>query len=251
MWFSLIFGYLLSRGQGHLLTFNGLTDLLIFASVDRKSIYHICSKSLFFKHLVSRPDTKWRQHGQVPPNLSPTWWLLYKPPISKRVGDMQWRVLHLAIPTNHFVSRFNLDVMPTCPFCPAPETVFHFFTECSRLLPLFSLLQTLLRELGFLFNQNLLVFSVRYSKERKGKFTLANFLLGQAKLAIYKTHKTEKEEGKGKDLVGVFKVMVRTRVAADFAYYKMTDEFLCFNQRGCIDGVICLVDSTDGISFQF
>ena len=65
------------------------------------------------------------------------------------------------------------------------------------------------------------------------------------------THKTEKEEGNGKDLVGVFKVMVRTRVAADFAYYKMTDEFLCFNQRGCIDGVICLVDSTDGISFQF
>ena len=63
---------------------------------------------------------------------------------------------------------------------------------------------------------------MRYSKERKGKFPLANFLLGQAKLAIYKTHKTEKEEGKGKDLVGVFKVMVRIRVAADFACYKIS-----------------------------
>ena len=91
---------------------------------------------------------------------------------------------------------------------------------------------------------------MRYSKERKGKCTLANFLLGKATLAIYRTHKTEKEEGKGKDLVGVFKVMVRTRVAADFAYYKMT-EFLCFNQRRCIGGVTCSVDSTDGISFQF
>ena len=105
--------------------------------------------------------------------------------------------------------------------------------------------------LGFLFNQNLLVFSVRYSKERKGKCTVANFLLGQAKLAIYKTHKTEMEEGNGKDLVGVFKVMVRTRVAADFAYYKMTDELLRFNQRWCIGGVICLVDSSNEISFQF
>ena len=78
-----------------------------------------------------------------------------------------------------------------------------------------------------------------------------NFLLALAKLAIYKTHKTEKEEGNGKDLVGIFKVMVRTRVAADFAYYKKTDEFLCFNQQWCIGGVICSVDSTDGISFQF
>jgi hypothetical protein len=50
-----------------------------------------------------------------------------------------------------------------------------------------------------MFDQNLFVFSVRYSKERKGKCTLANCLLGQAKLAIYKTHKTEKEGGKGKD----------------------------------------------------
>ena len=76
----------------------------------------------------------------------------------------------------------------------------------------------MLGKLGFLFNQNLLVFSVRYSKERKIKCILANSLIGQAKLAIYKTHKTEKEEGNGKDLEGVFKVTVRTRVAADFAY---------------------------------
>ena len=52
-----------SRGQGHLLTYYGLTDL-VFASVDRKSLYHICSKSLFFKQLASRLDTKWREHGQ-------------------------------------------------------------------------------------------------------------------------------------------------------------------------------------------
>ena len=63
-----------------------------------------------------------------------------------------------------------------------------------------------------------------------------------------KTHKTENEEGNGKDLVwgvGVFKVMVRSRVAADFAYHKVTDEFLVFDQRGFIDGAICSVDSTD------
>ena len=64
-----------SRGEGHLLSFNGLTDLL-FASVDRKSLYHISSKSLFFKLLASRPGTKWRRHGQVPPNISPTWQLI-------------------------------------------------------------------------------------------------------------------------------------------------------------------------------
>ena len=92
---------------------------------------------------------------------------------------------------------------------------------------------------------------MRYAKGRKGECALANFLFGQAKLAIYKTHKTEMEEGNGKDLVGVFKTMVRTRVAADFAYLKMTDELLFFTQRWCIGGAICSVDSTDGFSFRF
>ena len=115
-----------SRGGGHLLTFNALTDLSL-ASVDRKSLYNICCKSLFFNQLVSHPDTKWREHGQFPPDFSPTWRLLYKPPISKRVGDLQWRVLHLAIPTNRFVSRFNHDVCQPA-LSARPRTRFFIFS---------------------------------------------------------------------------------------------------------------------------
>ena len=135
-----------------------------------------------------------------------TWRLLYKPPISKRVRDLQWCVLHIAILTNHFVSRFNPDVMLT-----GPGHGFSFFLlNVSAWYLCFLFYRHGWGNLGFCLIR-ICFFSVRYSKERKEKCTLANFLLGKAKLAIYKTHKTEREDG---------------------------------------GGVICSVDSTDGIIFH-
>ncbi len=51
----------------------------------------------------------------------------------------------------------NLDVGHECPFCLQRETVFHAFMQCSRLEPLFTVLQNLFCVLvrrfllGFLF----------------------------------------------------------------------------------------------------
>ena len=94
-----------SGGEGHLLTFNGLT-VLGFASVDRKSLYHIFCKSLFFKQLASHPDTKWREHGQFLPDISPTWRLLYKPELWTR-----FTCLGLESDLSHEFDDFRLDLM--------------------------------------------------------------------------------------------------------------------------------------------
>lgn len=55
----------------------------------------------------------------------------------KRSGDLQWKLLHCALPTNSHVCKFNLNLLPSCIFFSLPESVFHVFTECSRLVPLF------------------------------------------------------------------------------------------------------------------
>ncbi len=59
------------------------------------------------------------------------------------------------------------------------------------------------------------------------------FLLGQAKLAILKTHQC-KNAGQDVNLLSLFKSLVGFRVAVEFAYYKQTDNVPFFqNEVGC------------------
>ncbi|KAJ4941572.1 hypothetical protein JOQ06_011451, partial [Pogonophryne albipinna] len=43
-----------------------------------------------------RVDTRWRAHLGLTEAQRPEWRALYKPPLTKRGGDLQWRVLHAA-----------------------------------------------------------------------------------------------------------------------------------------------------------
>ncbi len=49
------------------------------------------------KVLDKRVDTPWRNVLKLSDDDKPEWRSLYKPPLSKRVGDIQWRLLHGAI----------------------------------------------------------------------------------------------------------------------------------------------------------
>ncbi len=62
---------------------------------------------------------------------------VYKPPLSKRVGDIQWRVFNGAIAVDSFISGMNPEVSPECPFCLQKETIFHAVMYSFRLEPLF------------------------------------------------------------------------------------------------------------------
>jgi len=115
--------------------------------------------------------------------------------------------------TNHFVSRFNPLVSSTCPFYNDTENVFHLFCECFRLVPLFVLLDGIMSKLGFLFNKTLFIFGNRYRRSWQRECKLANFLLGQAKLAILKSHQC-KNENQNVDLVMLFKSLVKSRVVS-------------------------------------
>lgn len=133
---------------------------------------------------------------------------MYKPPIPKRSGDLEWRILHCVVATNSLVSKCNVTVSCRCPFCNVSDTVFHCFSVCFRLTPLFELLERIFTELGFMFTKNLFILGLKYKKEWKAQCTLGNFLLGQAKLAILKSH-TCKNEGGNIDLFGMFKSLVK------------------------------------------
>ncbi len=130
----------------------GFEDVL-FHNVDKKDIVlYVCEISVYTQ-LKRRVDTKWREYLSISSEITPSWRCLYKPPIRKRSGDLQWRVLHCAVATNSFVSKFNEMVLSACPFCNILDTVFHFFCDCLRLIPLFELLDKIFIKLGFMFTK--------------------------------------------------------------------------------------------------
>ena len=83
--------------------------------------------------------------------LSPQWRTLYKPPLKKRTGDLQWRILHGAIATNAYLSVFTRSLLNECPFCGLVESIFHVFTECNRLAGFFNVLTRVFNLFGAIF----------------------------------------------------------------------------------------------------
>ncbi len=140
-------------------------EFLDFQSMGKKIVYHICAKSVHFQQLRERIDTKQMTYLSVPSDVNPSWRLLYKPPIPKKCEDLQWRILHSMLATNNFVSKFNEMVIPEMFFfCKASDTVFHLFCECSRLTPLFILLEKLIMKLGSSFTKTLFIFGCKYKQ---------------------------------------------------------------------------------------
>ncbi|TWW55993.1 Transposon TX1 uncharacterized 149 kDa protein ORF 2 [Takifugu flavidus] len=93
--------------------------------MDRRVLNANIVKTLNKDKLKNREVTVWKDRlgGQ-----SPQWRTLYKPPIKKRTGDLQWRILHGAIATSAFLSILNPNTLSNCPFCDFNESVFHVFT---------------------------------------------------------------------------------------------------------------------------
>ncbi|KAA8593148.1 hypothetical protein FQN60_009264 [Etheostoma spectabile] len=86
-------------------------------TVTGKGVYNCCVKFLNRSKLDGSVDTGWRQRLRVDSGVKPAWRVLYKSPLPKRTGDLQWRILHGAIAVNAFVSVLNPLTLNGCPFC--------------------------------------------------------------------------------------------------------------------------------------
>lgn len=206
-----------------------------FCTVKGKILYK-CIVKVINKHtLKDRIDTVWRDKLGVVEEIKPEWRVLYKPPLTKRAGDLQWRILHGAIAVNAFVTKLNPTVNDICPFCLERETIFHCFLNCGRLSPLFDLLEFLFSLLGISFTKQCFIFGFKYSRLQKYKCQLMNFIVGQAKLAIYISRRNEIEQRNGQHIVSVFKNMFKSRILVDFNYYKMMNAIKVFEIEWCCD----------------
>ncbi|TWW67065.1 Transposon TX1 uncharacterized 149 kDa protein ORF 2 [Takifugu flavidus] len=207
-------------------------------SMDRRILYANIVKTLNKDKLKNREVTVWKDRlgGQ-----SPQWRALYKPPIKKRTGDLQWRILHGAIATSAFLSILNPNTLSNCPFCDFNESVFHVFTGCSRLVGLFRVLTDVFRLFNVMFTTAVFICGTRHKRAEKGKCQILNFLISEAKLAIYLTRRDKIKNGAACDAVALWKQNVRLRLNLEFCFYKATENLEAFKQQWGHDQVLVKV----------
>lgn len=125
--------------------------------------------------LKQQVDTPWRRHLNLRAEETPAWRSLYKAPLTKKVADLQRRVLHGILAVNWFLCVIKQAGRDTCPFCPGTEMLFHCFNDCSCLSPLFSLLDSLLLKFGQVFNKQLFILGFKYYKAQEPALKLSHW----------------------------------------------------------------------------
>ncbi len=210
-----------------------------------KTVYKSCVKTFNKNFLRNRVDTPWRTVLHLGENVKPEWRALYKSPLSKKVGDLQWRILHGAIAVNALVSIINPGSTDECPFCFQRETIFHTFLYCSRLDSLFQVLTGIFNRFDKTFSLEVFICGFKYTQKYRFCCQLLNFLLGQAKMAIYDTRKIKIEQNLSSNLQIVFFNLVKSRILIDFRYYKAMGDLMRFETIWCYKRALCEVIDED------
>ncbi len=140
------------------------------------------------------------------------WRSLYKMPIDKRTGDLQWRIVHGAIATNKHVAHLDSTQGKECPFCIQDETLVHLFCGCGRLGLLCNLLKQWCLNLEECFSFSLFIFGPRYSVKKKQKHVLISFVFGVDKLSIWLSRRNKIQNKGSKDVYEVFLGLLEARL---------------------------------------
>lgn len=212
-----------------------------FESLGRKAVYQISVKVSNLRSLEGVRVSTWTGFFGRGSSPGGSWRSLYKPPVDKRTGDLQWRIVHGAIATNRYLVHLDPGSGDGCPFCSQTEMIHHLFVECSRLVRLFSRLQAWYQGLGELFSFRLFIYGPNYSQKNKNVHTLINFLSGLAKLAIWKSRKNRVRGAGSEDASLMLTGLLTARLRGEFGFYKLTNKTELFVTFWALKDVLCSV----------
>ncbi|XP_015258051.1 PREDICTED: uncharacterized protein LOC107103050 [Cyprinodon variegatus] len=214
---------------------------------DPKTLYRTCTKVLNKRTLHNRATRVWTDkfRGQ-----KPQWRTLYKPPIKKRTGDLQWRILHCAIASNAFLSVISPEVLNKCPFCSLPESVFHVFMDCVQLTGFFNFLMNVFSLFSVVFTHSLFINGVHYNRATAFKSRILNYLISEAKMAIYLTRRDKLQEGPQLDAVALWKCNIKARLRLEFCFHRATGDLKGFIQLWGFNNVLCTISEPGELKYN-
>lgn len=83
------------------------------------------------------------------------------------------------------------------------------------------------------------ILGFKYTRKERFKCQLVNFILGQAKLAIYSSRKSKVTQNTQHDVTVIFQRLVKTRVFVNFNFYKSLNDLEKFQLVWCYGGAMC------------
>lgn len=225
--------------EGQLLSFKS-PEMGIFEYVGKKQLYAVCVKTRHRNELRQIKQSKWIDLLGSSGLTKGAWGCFYKQPSPKRTGDLQWRIVHGIIATNAYLAHLDPGRSRDCPFCSRTETTAHLFVQCVRLEELFLLLNEICEKLGIEFSPNVFVYGPGYSFKHRWKCCLANFIFGQAKLAIWLTRRNKILSHGSVCAKMLFKQFVSSRLRVEFAHAKLTEDVEGFRRVWAVGEAVCV-----------
>ena len=126
-----------------------------------------------------------------------------------------------------------------CPFCDETETLVHCYLDCHRLGVLFHIKKAVLLNGGEVWSEVAFILGAGDDKEHSKKWCLLNFVVGQAKMAVYKNRMNQVEGEAGLGLAEMFGVLVKARVRVDFRYHSLMGTMEEFRDLWCFTSAVC------------
>ncbi len=143
------------------------------------------------------------------------------------------------------VAHLNPAVGTECLFCGLDETVNHLFLDCFRLEGMFNFLTQVFIKFGENFSHQIFISGPIYLFQERRKKCLLNFLLGSAKLSIWKTRKNKMLGIGSIDAEMVLKGMITARIKIEYTYYKLVSDIVMFSEIWSVGGVLCQIGENE------
>lgn len=216
-------------------------ELELFDSCSGKQLYRSCVKVLNIGSFAGVRESGWTEFFGSDFSPKGSWRVLYKPPVERRMGDIQWRIIHGIIATNRYKARFDPSTGEGCPFCGQSETLNHLLVSCPRLVGLFDILEEWVEGLGEVFSVPLFVLGPKYSVGKKKVAVLLNFIFANAKLAIWKSRKNRVLGVGWTNPVLCLRGLMAARLRVEHMFHKLTNNVEGFVDVWAVGQVLCSV----------
>ena len=119
--------------------------------------------------------------------------------------------------------------------------------HCFRLCSLFDVLKNGFMSPSVTFTLQTFILGFKYVKREKSKCQLINFILGQAKMAIYISRKNQVAHGADYEATRMPSRLVRSRILIDFNSYESVSEVEDFEGRWVFGGAVCSVCEVEAL----
>ena len=163
--------------------------------------------------------TPWHENGVTRPTTSAQWKATYHQPISKKEGDVQFRLFHNILPSLPVLHHINPKFHRNCGWCGQRGTCLHLFILCPRIQPALSTLHKLLRRILPQTNWDFDLYwcLVPHAGDRpKEAVYLCNYLIVSLKATIYWLYCSSNF----KDVLLIWKYRIQSKIILDFHFYK-------------------------------